>query len=123
MSSDWIDDYLLSKAGVSREFKEEWRWWRFLLKGKMVAARAHDKAGKKILTVKCEPALGEKLRENYRQIVPGYYMNKLHWNSVYVDDAVPKEVIKEMIDQSYRLILAKLPKKVQGELKEETKNG
>ncbi|MNP85293.1 hypothetical protein D3C76_1849660 [compost metagenome] len=53
------------------------------------------------------------LRENYDDIIEGYYMNKVHWNSVFLDGNVPEDVIKQMIDMSYNLIFGSLTKKVQ----------
>lgn len=117
MNYEWLDEYLLSKSGVTKDFKEEWEWDRYLLNGKMIAAICTDKTGKDIITLKCEPLFGEELRVQYEDIIPGYYMNKVHWNSVYLKGEVPDEVIKDMIDQSYELIFSKLSKKVQNEIK------
>lgn len=113
MDYQWIDEYLLSKLGMTKDFKVEWEWDRYLLNGKLVAAVCTNKAGENIVTVKCDPAYGEKLRGQYEHIVPGYYMNKVHWNSVSLNGTVPDEVIKKMIDQSYELIFHKLTKKMQ----------
>lgn len=117
MNHEWLDEYLLSKSGVTKDFKEEWEWDRYLLNGKIIAAICTDKTGKEIITLKCEPLFGEELRVQYEDIIPGYYMNKVHWNSVYLKGEVPDEVIKDMIDQSYELIFSKLSKKVQNEIK------
>ena len=56
------------------------------------------------------PEEGEFLRRQYADIIPGYYMNKQHWNSVYLDGAVPDDVLRGMVDQSYALLLASLTK-------------
>ncbi|MFW6035885.1 MAG: MmcQ/YjbR family DNA-binding protein [Halothermotrichaceae bacterium] len=90
---------------------------RYLLNGKMIAAICTDKTGQEIITLKCEPSFGEELRIQYADIIPGYYMNKVHWNSVYLEGEVPDEVIKDMIDQSYELIFNKLSKKMQNEIR------
>ena len=82
----------------------------------MIAAICTDKNGKEIITLKCEPSFGEELRIQYEDIIPGYYMNKVHWNSVYLEGEVPNEVIKDMIDQSYELVFNKLSKKMQNQL-------
>ena len=119
MKYPWLDEYILSKKAVTKDFKEEWQWERYQIGNKLFAAICYDKDGKKILTVKCEPEFGEYLREKYSEITPGYYMNKVHWNSVDLNGNLSTEIIKEMIDQSYRLILSSFSNKRQMELKGE----
>ena len=117
MRYKWLEEYLLGKPGITKDFKAEWNWERFLLDGKMVAAICLSDDGKAVyITVKLEPLHGELLRKEYGDVIPGYYMNKLHWNSVRPDGAVPDGVLKEMLDESYRLILHSLSKKRQREL-------
>ncbi|MGV8149823.1 MAG: MmcQ/YjbR family DNA-binding protein [Alkaliphilus sp.] len=116
---EWVEKYMLSKAGVVKDYKEEWAAERYLLKNKMIALIGADKEGKEIITLKCEPAYGEQLRREYSDIVAGYYMNKQHWNSVYLDDVVPNDILEKMIDQSYQLILNSFSKKMQMQIKEE----
>lgn len=117
MRYKWLEEYLLEKPGITKDFKAEWNWERFLLDGKMVASICLGDDGKAVyITVKLEPLHGELLRKEYGDVIPGYYMNKLHWNSVRPDGAVPDGVLKEMLDESYRLILHSLSKKRQREL-------
>lgn len=113
---EWFDEYCLSKKGASKDFKIEWEATRYLIGGKMFAMAGGDKYNKKILTLKCEPAFGELLRVEYPHIVPGYYMNKEHWNSVYLEGDVPDDVLKQMIDMSYNLVLNSLSKKMAKEI-------
>jgi len=55
--------------------------------------------------VKCDPAKAIELREAYPDnILPGYHMNKKHWNTIIVDSGLPKKLLKEMIDDSYALV-------------------
>ena len=55
--------------------------------------------------VKCDPDRAIELREEYPEnILPGYHMNKKHWNTIVVDGTVPKKLLKEMIDDSYTLV-------------------
>lgn len=61
--------------------------------------------------LKCEPELAIELREKYENIIPGYHCNKKHWNTVTPDDKIPLPLIKEMIENSYKLIFASLTKK------------
>lgn len=120
----WLDGYLLSKAGAERDYKLEWQWERYLVAGKMFAAtctpgpehQAH--AGRSMVILKCDPLLAEAFRGEYPDVVPGFYSSKRNWNSVYLDGAVPEEVLRDMCDMSYSLVVAKLAKKIQAELKE-----
>lgn len=116
MEYKWLDEYCFNKKGGEKDFKEEWNATRYLIRGKMFVMKGGDKEGKAIITVKCEPSFSRFLRDEYEHIVPGYYMNKEHWNSVYVDGNVPDEVVKQMIDMSYNLVITSLSKKVQKEI-------
>jgi predicted DNA-binding protein (MmcQ/YjbR family) len=87
-----------------------------MLVGKMFAMQGTDKSGKPIITLKIEPSYGVELRKEHKEIVPGYYMNKLHWNSVRLDGDVPDDLLREMIDESYQILLNSLPKKLQKDL-------
>ena len=57
-------------------------------------------------------------RQQYADVVPGFYSDKRTWNSVYLDGAVPEETLRAMCDMSYELVFAKLTKKAQREIKE-----
>jgi predicted DNA-binding protein (MmcQ/YjbR family) len=115
MCYPWLDAYCLAKKGCEKDYKAEWEALRYLLGGKMFAMQGTDKEGNAIITLKIEPSHGAALRQDYKDIVPGYYMNKLHWNSVRLDGAVPDNILKEMIDESYQILLNSLPKKMQKE--------
>ncbi len=116
MHYKWLDDYCKSKKGVQKDFKTEWNATRYMLNGKMFAMQGGDKEGKPIITVKLDPMFGQFLRGQYQDIVPGYYMNKEHWNSLYLEGEVPDEVLKEMLDQAYQIVLNSLSKKIQMEI-------
>lgn len=118
MNVEWMDAYLLSKKGAMKDFKLEWDATRYMVGDKMFAMQGGDKEHRSIITLKCEPPFGEILRKQYPDIIPGYYMNKEHWNSVYLDGNVPDEVVKQMMDESYALILGGLTKKMQKEILE-----
>jgi predicted DNA-binding protein (MmcQ/YjbR family) len=62
------------------------------------------------VSLKCEPALAEQLREAHAQVIPGYHLNKRHWNTVIIDGSLPERVIKDMIEDSYDLVVSGLPK-------------
>lgn len=116
MKYQWIDEYCLSKKGVEKDFKIEWDATRYMIRGKMFALQGGDKEGKPIITVKLAPMIGQLLRSQFKEIVPGYYMNKEHWNSLYLEGDVPDDVLRDMLDQSYSILLDSFSKKVQKEI-------
>lgn len=116
MSYLWIDDYCLSMKGVVKEFKNEWNATRYMIKDKMFVLQGGDKEGRPIVTVKLEPEDGYFLRQQFKDIKPGYYMNKAHWNSLYLEGDVPDEIVKDMLNKSYSLVLASLSKKLQKDI-------
>lgn len=116
MKYEWLDAYCLSKKGATKDFKVEWNATRYLIGEKMFGMRCGDKDGKAIITLKCEPLFGAALREQYPDIIPGYYMNKEHWNSVYLEGDTPDDILKQMIDMSHDLVLRSLSKKAVREI-------
>lgn len=115
----WIDEFLLNKPGVTKDLKKEWNWIRYQIGGKLFAAVCLDEKDEPYyITLKLEPAEGDFLRQQYEDIVPGYYMNKMHWNSVKPDGAVPDELLKDLLDKSYQLVLGGLSKKQQAAISE-----
>lgn len=116
MKYEWFDSYLLAKKGVEKDYKLEWEATRYMIRGKMFAMQGGDKYGKPILTMKLEPAFGSLLRQQYTDIVPGYYMNKEHWNSLYLEGNVPDETVREMLDGSYETLLNSFSKKAREEI-------
>lgn len=112
----WMDTYCLSKPGVTKDYKAEWNATRYFVGGKMFAMQGGDKTGRPIFTLKLQPDFGDFLRQTYSDIVPGYYMNKVHWNSLYLEGSVPDDVVREMVDRSHQIVLNALPKKVQKEI-------
>ena len=118
MKYDWLEEYATSKKGTYKEYKQEWEVDRYMLRDKMFIMHGGDKEGKRIITLKLDPAEGQFLRKQYKDIVAGYYMNKDHWNSVYEEGDVPDEVLRDMVDKSYELILGGFSKKAQKEILE-----
>lgn len=66
--------------------------------------------------VKCNPAKAIELRENFSCVLPGYHMNKSHWNTIISDGSVSDKLIKDWIDDSYNLVVDSLTKKLKTEL-------
>lgn len=107
-------DYCLIKPGVTEGFPFDNKALVFKVMGKMFALVNIDKF--EFINLKCDPERALELREQYHGIQPGYHMNKKHWNSVYVDQDVSKNLILELVDHSYGIIIDKLPKKLKEEL-------
>ncbi len=119
MKYEWIDGYLLGKTGVEKNFQADWNWLRYTVGGKMFAAVCRDPADRPYyITLKLEPLEGDFWRRQYPDILPGYYMNKLHWNSVKVEGEVPDEVVRTMLDRAYELVFRSLSRKKRQELLE-----
>lgn len=117
MKYQWIDNYLLNKKGVTKDLKIEWNWIRYQIGGKMFAAICLNSDGEPhYITLKLNPAEGEFLRQQFDDIIPGYYMNKTHWNSINPDGEVPDDLLKEMLDKSYQLVLSSFSRKKQEEI-------
>jgi predicted DNA-binding protein (MmcQ/YjbR family) len=62
------------------------------------------------VNLKCEPGLAEELRDAYPAVRPGWHMNKRHWNTVDLDGTIPDATVRQMIEDSYDLVVAALPK-------------
>ncbi|HSR37619.1 MAG TPA: MmcQ/YjbR family DNA-binding protein, partial [Phnomibacter sp.] len=62
------------------------------------------------INLKCDPDLAVELRERYPAVLPGYHMNKKHWNTVLMDGSISNQLIRDWFRQSYDLVAASLPK-------------
>lgn len=62
------------------------------------------------INLKCDPDLALALRAEYAAVIPGYHMNKKHWNSVILNGSIPEALLIEMIDNSYALVVKGLKK-------------
>lgn len=117
MKYDWIDEYLLQKKAVTKNLQAEWNWVRYCIGDKMFVAICLDEDDKPYyINVKTDPQESINLREQYEDIIPGYYCNKEHWNSIKANGAVPDELVKHLLDESYELVLAGFSKKKQAEI-------
>ncbi|TSB45585.1 MmcQ/YjbR family DNA-binding protein [Alkalicoccobacillus porphyridii] len=116
MNNESLHKLCLSLPGATHDHKVDWQSHWYYIGGKLFAIIG-EKSGSMII-LKCDPYRAEELREQYEGITPGYHMNKTHWNSVYYDSDVEEETVEALIQHSYELVLKKLPKKVQMELKQ-----
>lgn len=116
MRYTWLDEYLMKKPSVTKN-TENWNWVRYMIGGKMfVAICLDDHDVPYYITLKLDPLEGEFYRKQYEDIVPGFYMNKIHWNSIKPDGNVPDDLLKMFVDKSYQLILKGFSKKMQQEI-------
>lgn len=113
----WLDEHLQKQPATEKIFQPAWQAYKYLLRDKMYAyIGINDQNGRPIITLKLEPAFSDMLRREYDGIVSGYYMNKLYWSTVYLDDDVPQEVIADMVRSSHKVVLTSLSKKTQREI-------
>ena len=82
----------------------------FKVEGKIFAISPLRHSSPLRVSLKCEPGLAEQLRAGHPAIAPGYHLNKRHWNTVVVDGSIPDAMVRDMIEDSYDLIVAALPK-------------
>ncbi len=68
------------------------------------------------VSLKCEPEIAEQLRASHPAVIPGYHLNKRHWNTVEIEGSLEDRFVLDMIEDSYDLVVAGLPKRVQAEL-------
>lgn len=111
-----IENELLNYHGVHRQYQEAWDADKFLVEDKMFAFIGCNKIGVPILTIKMIPQEGAYYRESYEFISEGYYMNKIHWITIAYEGC-DFDIIKEIIEKSYKHFLITLPKRVQEKLK------
>jgi predicted DNA-binding protein (MmcQ/YjbR family) len=106
-----IRDYCLAKAAVTESFPFDETTLIFKVADKVFALLNLDKKHLSI-NLKCNPERSLELRERYLSIKPGYHMNKTHWNTLIVEGELPKQLVEDLIDHSYNLVVSKLTKKV-----------
>ena len=114
MNIEELRDYCLERPGVTEGFPFGEDTLVFKVGGKMFLLIGLAEGNS--FNVKCEPDLAIELRERYPEVKPGYHMNKKLWNTVYMGGALNDKQLKEMIDHSYLLVFAGLPKKIQAEI-------
>ncbi len=110
MNIEEFRDYCLSKKGVGESFPFDNKTLVFKVMDKMFALCGIENLPLRV-NLKCEPDNAIRLRDAYPDaILPGYHMNKRHWNTVIIN-RIPPHLTLKMIDESYDLIVQKFPKK------------
>ncbi|WP_273565572.1 MmcQ/YjbR family DNA-binding protein [Maribacter halichondriae] len=106
--------YCLSKKGVTEDFPFDEQTLVFKVMGRMFALSGLERIPAQI-NLKCDPERSATLREEYDgDIIPGYHMSKLHWNTLMLENLPPK-LILELTDHSYDLVVSKFTKKLKTE--------
>jgi predicted DNA-binding protein (MmcQ/YjbR family) len=114
MNIEILRDYCLSKKGATEDFPFDETSLVFKVMNKMFALTDLEDDLK--VNVKCNPETAIKLREQHSFVIPGYHMNKKHWNTIIIHENIPDSFVKKWIDHSYELVVKSLPKKNQAEL-------
>ena len=102
VNAEAFRDYCLSLKGASETFPFGPKVSVFKVSGKMFALSILDQVPLRI-SLKCEPELAEQLRATHDAVLPGYHLNKGHWNTVIFDGSLTDQMIKDMVEDSYDL--------------------
>ena len=108
MNPAGLRDHCLSFAGAEETFPFGPRTSVFKVAGRMFALSELGSDPLRV-SLKCEPDLAQALREANPAVIPGYHLNKRHWNTVIIDGSLTDGTIREMIEDSYDLVVGKLP--------------
>ncbi len=109
MNTESLESFLLTKKGASKDYPFGKDIAVFKVMGKMFALFAEQKSPL-WLNLKCNPDEASLFRGMFESIKPGYHMNKDHWNTVILDGTVPEDLLQDMIDKSYALVVKGLRK-------------
>ena len=114
MNIESLRNYCLSLKGVTESFPfgDDTLVFKITNKVFLLASLAEPCS----FNVKCDPEKAIQLRESFSEVIPGYHMNKKHWNTVYYNGSLSDKQLIAMIDHSYELVLKSLPKKHQEEI-------
>ncbi len=105
MNVESLREYCIAKEGVTESFPFGIDTLVFKVKGKIFALVNLE--GDLSINLKCDPVLAIEIRERHPSVIPGYHMNKKHWNTVLIDGSVADREIYFWIDHSYELISGK----------------
>ncbi len=115
MNIEEFRDYCLFKKGVTESFPFDEETLVFKVMGKMFALCALERSPSQV-NLKCDPERSVELRGEYDGLIfPGFHMSKLHWNTVLIEDNVPNDLLLDLIDHSYQLVVNGLTKKLRAE--------
>jgi predicted DNA-binding protein (MmcQ/YjbR family) len=107
--------WCLQLPGAVEEFPFTPEHSVFKVAGKMFALSALERTPLEV-SLKCEPELAQALRRSYPAIRPGYHLNKRHWNTVTLDGSLPDALVRDLVEDSYDLVVSALPKRIRTQL-------
>jgi predicted DNA-binding protein (MmcQ/YjbR family) len=110
-----LRSWCLAQTGAVEDFPFGPEVSVFKVGGKMFAISALDRTPLEV-SVKSEPELALQLRLTYAAIRPGYHLNKRHWNTVTLDGSLPDKLIRDLVEDSYDLVVSALPKRTRKQL-------
>ena len=110
MNIETIREYILKKPTVTEGFPFGEDTLVFKVNDKIFLLAGLDSSPLQF-NVKCDPDKAIELRDEYACVLPGFHMNKKHWNTIVVDGSVTNALLKEWIDHSYSLVTPKSKKK------------
>lgn len=112
MNIEELQEYCLSKPGTEETLPFGPDTLVYKVAGKVYLLTSLDNPDDLRFNVKCDPDLAQELREQHACVLPGFHMNKKHWNTIVADGSVSNKQLKEWIDHSYQLVVSSLPKKL-----------
>jgi predicted DNA-binding protein (MmcQ/YjbR family) len=115
MDATDLRQWCLQHAGAIEDFPFGPEHSVFKVAGKIFALSALEHEPLRV-SVKCEPELAVELRNTYREIRPGYHLNKRHWNTVALDGGLPDQLVRDLVEDSYDLVVSALSKRVREQL-------
>jgi predicted DNA-binding protein (MmcQ/YjbR family) len=115
MDATELRAWCLQQTGASEHFPFGPEPSVFKVAGKMFALSSLDRTPLEV-SVKCEPELAVALRDSYPAIRPGYHLNKRHWNTITLDGTPPDPLVRDLIEDSYDLVVSALSKHVRERL-------
>jgi predicted DNA-binding protein (MmcQ/YjbR family) len=110
VTPDELRELCLGRPGAYEDFPFGPEHSVFKVRGKLFAISDLDGEPLRV-SLKCEPELAEQLRGTYAAIQPGYHLNKRHWNTLTLDGSLSDELVTELVETSYDLVVEGLPKR------------
>jgi predicted DNA-binding protein (MmcQ/YjbR family) len=115
MDYEQLHSYLNDKPGAVVDFPFDQVTLVFKVGGKMFALLSLNEQPLR-MNLKCDPDKVEALRDCFVSIIPGYHMNKRHWNTLILDGSLPEDLILSLVNDSYALVIKGLSKAVRQRL-------
>ena len=114
MDVESIRDYCIAKASVTETFPFGEETLVFKVSDKIFLLIGLENGDR--FNAKCDPERAQELRAEYSEVQPGHHMNKVHWNTIFINGKLSEKQITDLIDHSYELVIKSLPKSKQAKL-------